>query len=221
MAKAAEETVRRGRGRPPRLSREQIVRSAAELAVREPQVALTVKRVAEAVGSAPMALYRYFPDRDDLLQAVADRVMVQAQHTEPPGETWQERVRAWMHSSRAYLLPHRQLLPYMAATQQPARVSSLVTLTRLLRPLRLTEDDLALAVTLIGSTVIGHAVYETHRGSVSARTLDDLSEALALHPQEDRDVVAPLLPRLSGAQNRLYDVVVDRTIAAIEALAAG
>ncbi|WNE94734.1 helix-turn-helix domain containing protein [Streptomyces luomodiensis] len=220
MAEAAEETVRRGRGRPPRLSREQIVRSAAELAVREPEVALTVKRVAEAVGSAPMALYRYFPDRDDLLQAVADRVMADAQHKDLPGGTWQERLRAWMHDSRDYLLPYRQLLPYMAATQQPARVSSLVTLTRLLRPLRLAEDDLALAVTLIGSTVIGHAVYETHRGPVSAHKLDALSEALARYPQEEREAVAPLLPRLPGAQNRLYDVVVDRTIAAIEALAA-
>ncbi|MCQ8188421.1 TetR/AcrR family transcriptional regulator [Streptomyces rugosispiralis] len=220
MAGTAEGTVRRGRGRPPRLSREQIVSSAAELAVREPETALTVKRVAEAVGSAPMALYRYFPDRDDLLQAVADRVLTEAQHKDPPGETWQERLRAWMHNSRDYLLPYRQLLPYMAATQQPARISSLVALTRMLRPLKLTEDDLALAVALIGSTVIGHAVYETHRGPVSARKLDALSEALAHYPQGEREAVGPLLARLPRAHSRLYDVVVDRTVAAVEALAA-
>ncbi|MBI0380783.1 TetR/AcrR family transcriptional regulator C-terminal domain-containing protein, partial [Streptomyces albiflaviniger] len=162
----------------------------------------------------------YFPDRDDLLQAVADRVLAEAQHKDPPGETWQERLRAWMHNSRDYLLPYRQLLPYMAATQQPARISSLVTMTRMLRPLKLTEDDLALAVALIGSTVIGHAVYETHRGPVSARKLDALSEALALHPPDEREAVAPLLARLPQAYSRLYDVVVDRTVAAVEALAA-
>ncbi|WP_030829151.1 hypothetical protein [Streptomyces hygroscopicus] len=47
------------------------------------------------------------------------------------------------------------------------------------------------------------------------------AEAAGGHGRLGGRMVAPLLPRLSGAQNRLYDVVVDRTIAAIEALAAG
>src|SRR5260221_8286544 len=68
MEHADDETPHRGRGRPSRLSREQIIVAAAELVAREPGTSLTIKRVAEAVGAAPMALYRYFPDRDDLLQ---------------------------------------------------------------------------------------------------------------------------------------------------------
>ncbi|MGW7658626.1 TetR/AcrR family transcriptional regulator, partial [Streptomyces tendae] len=63
-------------------------------------------------------------------------------------------------------------------------------------------------------------VYETHRGPVSARKLDALSEALALYPPDEREAVAPLLARLPRAHSRLYDVVVDRTVAAVEALAA-
>jgi TetR/AcrR family transcriptional regulator, tetracycline repressor protein len=220
MAQQADGTARRGRGRPPRLSRDQIVRAAAELAAREPGVVLTIKRVAEAVDSAPMALYRYFPDRDDLLQAVADRIIADAEHTEPPGDTWQDQLRAWMHTSRERLRPYRQLLSYMAATEQPAWVPALVTLTRVLRPLRLGEDELALAVTLICSTVIGHAVYETHRRPAEQK-MAGLQEALALRPREEQEAVAPLLPRLPDAQRRLYDAVVDRTVAAVEALAAG
>ncbi|MDT0545042.1 MULTISPECIES: TetR/AcrR family transcriptional regulator C-terminal domain-containing protein [Streptomyces] len=195
------------------------MRAAAELAAREPGVVLTIKRVAEAVDSAPMALYRYFPDRDDLLQAVADRIIADAEHTDPPGDTWQDQLRAWMHTSRDRLLPYRQLLSYMAATQQPAWVPALVTLTGVLRPLRLSEEDLALAVTLVCSTVLGHAVYESHRRPAEQK-LTALREAAAQRPREEREAVEPLLSHLPEAQRRLYDTVVDRTVATVEALAA-
>ncbi|MFC7564502.1 TetR/AcrR family transcriptional regulator [Actinomadura namibiensis] len=57
------------------MSRDEIIDAAVALVYEDPRRPLTIKRVAAAVESAPMALYRYFPDRDDLLQAVADRVV--------------------------------------------------------------------------------------------------------------------------------------------------
>lgn len=210
----------RGRGRPPRLSCDQIVGAAVALLEREPDVTLTIKRVAEAAGSAPMALYRYFPDRDALLQAMADRVMTDLQPSRPAGDTWQEQVGAWMRTARERLRPYSQLLPYMAATRQPVGLPALARLATILRPLGLDEDDLALAVILIGSTTLSHALYETRRRPAE-ETVAGLTEALALRPQTEREAVGPLLPGFPSAYARLYDTVIEHAIAAIESLAAG
>jgi len=220
MTRRTDETAPRGRGRPPRLSRDQIIEAAVELLEREPDVALTIKRVAEAAGSAPMALYRYFPDREALLQAMADQVMAGLQPTRPEGDTWQEQVRSWMRRGRTRLRPYSQLLPYMAATRQPVGLPALARLAAILRPLDLDEDDLALAVMLIGSTTLSHAMYETRRRPVE-ETLAALREGLALRPEEEREAVGPLLPGLPSAYERLHDCVLDRTVAAIENLASG
>lgn len=219
MARTTNGTARRGRGRPPRLSRDQIVGAAIDLLEREPDTTLTLKRVAEAAGSTPMALYRYFPDRDELLQAMADRVMADIQPTTPTGDTWQEQVRSWMRNGRDRLRPYAQLLPSMAATRQPVGLPALARLARILRPLDLGEDDLALAVILISSTTLSHALYETRRRPPE-QTVPALREALTLRPQEEREAVGPLLPRIPSAYARLHDSVLDRTIATIEALAA-
>jgi TetR/AcrR family tetracycline transcriptional repressor len=218
MAQRASETAHRGRGRPPRLSRDQIIEAAVELLKREPGATLTIKRVAEAVGSAPMALYRYFPDRDALLQAMADQVMAGIQPSTPAGDTWQEQVRVWMRNGRDRLRPYSQLLAYMAATQQPVGLPALAMLAAILRPLDLNEDDLALAVILISSTTLSHAMYETRRHPAE-QTLAVLQEALTLRPEKERKAIAPLLPRLPSAYARLHDLVLDQTITAIETLA--
>jgi AcrR family transcriptional regulator len=51
---------------------EKIVASAGKLLGREGATAVTMRRVAKAVGITPMALYRHFADRDGLLNALAD-----------------------------------------------------------------------------------------------------------------------------------------------------
>ncbi|NUU20253.1 MAG: TetR/AcrR family transcriptional regulator [Streptomycetaceae bacterium] len=216
MAQTARVDVR-GRGRPARLSREQIIAAAVGLARSDPGEPLTIKRVAEAARAAPMALYRYFPDRDDLLHAVADRIMADMPFEAPQGASWQEELRAWMEHGRATLVPYPQLVPYMAGTHKPAWLPSFAVLRRMLAPLRLGDDDLALAVTLVGSTVVGHAMLEARRRPV-ADTQASLRAALAELAEADRAEIGPLLDRLPGAYDRLYDTVISRTIAAVEDL---
>ena len=212
-------TAPRGRGRPSRLSREQIIAAAFDLIEQDPKTPLTVKRVADAVAAAPMALYRYFPDRDDLLQAVAEHVLASTQPRSPTGDTWQEQVRSWMSSSQERLRRYAQLLPFMISTRQPVGLRAVTTLADILRPLDLSDADRALAVALIGSTNFGYAVYDTNRAPVE-QTAAAMREAVAERPAEEREVVEPLLPWLPDADARLYGVVLDQVIATIEGLAA-
>jgi AcrR family transcriptional regulator len=51
---------------------ERIAAAARRLLDREGAEAVTMRRVAKAVGITPMALYRHFADRDGLLNALAD-----------------------------------------------------------------------------------------------------------------------------------------------------
>jgi AcrR family transcriptional regulator len=50
-----------------------IATAARRLLEREGTEAVTMRRVAEAVGITPMAIYRHYPDRAALLNALADR----------------------------------------------------------------------------------------------------------------------------------------------------
>ncbi|HEX4038513.1 MAG TPA: TetR/AcrR family transcriptional regulator [Acidobacteriaceae bacterium] len=51
---------------------EKIAGAASRVLDREGPEAVTMRRVAQAVGITPMALYRHFADRDGLLNALAD-----------------------------------------------------------------------------------------------------------------------------------------------------
>ncbi|OKI02522.1 TetR family transcriptional regulator [Streptomyces sp. CB02923] len=63
------------RGRPPRLSRDRVVEAALDIVTREGSRALTMRRVAEALGSAPMSIYRHVRDKDELLVLLLDRIV--------------------------------------------------------------------------------------------------------------------------------------------------
>jgi TetR/AcrR family tetracycline transcriptional repressor len=214
---ADREGAPRGRGRPARLSAERIVEAAVELLRGEPAVSLTVKRVADAVGAAPMALYRYFPDRETLLQAAADHVLNTTEEIRVPPGPWQDRLRAWMRAGQERVEPYPQLLPYMVATEQPAWLPALARLTEILSPLDLEPEDQALAVTLVGSAVIGYAAYESHR-LPAERALHRLERALATRPAAEGDAVRPLLSCLPAAYRRLHDQIIEQTVTTIAGL---
>jgi len=216
MTQVATGSGRRGRGRPPRLSQERIVEGAVGVLLAEPAVSLTIKRVADVVGAAPMALYRYFPDRDALLQATADHVLEAMRRDPIPEGPWPDRLRAWMRAGQANLRPYPQLMPYMTTTRHPAWIPGLTRLREILTPAGLSAEDLALAVTLISSTMIGHAVYEGYRRPDEEMTalLDDIPA-----PDPTADALRPLLADLPAAHARLFDTIVDQTVTTVERLA--
>ncbi|POM22617.1 DNA-binding transcriptional repressor FabR [Actinomadura rubteroloni] len=57
-----------------RLTREDIIDAALDIVTREGSTALSMRRVATAVGSAPMSIYRHVRGKDELLTLLMDRV---------------------------------------------------------------------------------------------------------------------------------------------------
>ncbi|MGY1833109.1 TetR/AcrR family transcriptional regulator [Geodermatophilus sp. SYSU D01180] len=71
---------------------------------------LSMRKLAQRVGVAPMSLYTYFPDRDAVLEAVAQLLLAQVEVPDPDLD-WRDTVRSIMRSVRAVGLRHRNAAP--------------------------------------------------------------------------------------------------------------
>jgi TetR/AcrR family tetracycline transcriptional repressor len=70
-------------GRPRRLTSSRVVAEARRIGAREGVEALTMRRLADALGVLPNALYTYFPDKAALLDAVLDDLIGDADRPDP------------------------------------------------------------------------------------------------------------------------------------------
>jgi AcrR family transcriptional regulator len=86
------------------LTRELIL-DAAEALAREGFDALTMRSVAARLGAAPMALYNHFADKDELVDALLDRVLGRFA-PQPSGGDWQEDLKAFARAHRKVLTDH-------------------------------------------------------------------------------------------------------------------
>jgi len=89
-----------------RLDPEKVVDSALALADGEGTAAVTLRRLATQHGVTPMALYRHFKDKDDLLAALGDRLLSDVVLPEPTDERWDlqlhELLTAFVTALRAH-----------------------------------------------------------------------------------------------------------------------
>ncbi|MBD0693907.1 TetR/AcrR family transcriptional regulator [Streptomyces sp. CBMA123] len=85
---------RKATGRPPRISREEVVDTARRIVDEEGVERLTMRRLATAVGSTPMALYHHVRDKEELLVLLLDDYAARTLHpVELPADP-RERVLA-------------------------------------------------------------------------------------------------------------------------------
>jgi TetR/AcrR family tetracycline transcriptional repressor len=78
-----------------------------------PESELSMRALAEALGTAPMSLYRHVRNRDDLLEGI-NRLALRSLRLEVPEEgEWRERALAWMHSLRRELHARPAVAPLL------------------------------------------------------------------------------------------------------------
>lgn len=77
---------------PPQLSRERILDGALRLIGRDGLSALSMRRLAQELDVWPMAVYHYFRDKGELLDAVAASTAGSVP-LPSPGDSWRERLR--------------------------------------------------------------------------------------------------------------------------------
>jgi len=104
------------RGPKPRLSVEELVRAAVDLADREGLAAVSMRRLAEAVGVSPMSLYTYVPSKAELIDLMLDRTWAEMKPP-PPDAGWRAKLEFLACERWALGLRHPWML--QVATHRP------------------------------------------------------------------------------------------------------
>ena len=95
-------------GRPAERSRAEITAAAIEIADREGLDALSMRRVAAALGTGAASLYRYVATRDDLLDLMTDATAAEYDLTDLTAPTghWRQDLLAIAHQARRIMHRH-------------------------------------------------------------------------------------------------------------------
>lgn len=104
-------------GRPPAakqpvrapLTRERIGDAALAIVDAEGLDGLSMRRVAERLGTGPASLYAHVSGKEDLLQLLIDRVAAELPLPEPDPDRWQEQIKQMVRDIHHGLLAHRDL----------------------------------------------------------------------------------------------------------------
>ncbi|WP_227980304.1 TetR/AcrR family transcriptional regulator [Nocardia spumae] len=186
-------------GRPTtNLSRVDILRAALTIADGEGARALTMRRVAQAVGaSTPMSLYRYVGSKDGLVDLMIDAVYGEIPLPEPPagaapeskdtGEqpNWRDALERLALDTWVVIQRHLWFgeLVHTRPPLGPNALRYFDVRFRMLEPLGLSADDLSLLTGAVDGHLFGAALQAAEeqrmRSRVGIRTDSELTAAAA------------------------------------------
>lgn len=193
-----------GRGRKPAFSREAITAAAVALADAEGLEAVTMRRVASAVGAGVMSLYSYAPDKETLLELMVDHVSGELPTTDPLTGDWRTDLKAIGHLQRALMLRH-PWLPAALSARRTLGPNTLAFLERALAALRPTRLDGATKLEVFAQLtgfVAAHVAHEIAQAAVARSPEKAEAEARYLaavaadgqHPELAEALAAPVRP---------------------------
>jgi AcrR family transcriptional regulator len=165
---------RRRRGRPGRgLTLERIVATTLELVDEQGIGAASMRAVSSRLGVRSMSLYRYVQDRDELFDAVVERIvneLADDPEVQPhPVNGWRPYLTGMAHGVRRYALAHPHAFP-LVATRPPAApwvnppLRSLRWVETMLRGLAeegFTDEQVLFAYRTFNGFLLGYLLLET------------------------------------------------------------
>ena len=118
-----------------RLTRRRIVETGRHLLTERGRDGVSMRALADALGTSPMSLYRHVHGKDDLLRAIVALVLERMDLAPPAGGPWIDRVAAWMHALRDQLRrsPAAVSILIEHGHYAPALLRATDTLLRILR----------------------------------------------------------------------------------------
>ena len=142
-----------------RLSRERVLRAAIAHADAGGLEALSMRKLADELDVAPMALYRHVANKEDLLDGMVDVVFAEV-YLPPSGPDWRTAMRQRAISLRDVLGRHRWAIGLMESRTHPGP-ANLRHHDAVLGSLRAGGFDIALAAhaySLLDSYIYGFAL---------------------------------------------------------------
>ena len=211
----------RRRGRPPRVSRDQILAAALRIVDANGLEQLTMRRLGAELAVDPMTIYRHVPDKTALFDGLVELLLARVTL---PGRTgqWADDFRAAAHAARATLLAHPNLIPLLGARPQVTRPAFTLweSLTSILLDAGLSEEQAADGADCLGRLLIGHALAEAGQPPGG-----DVGGGEEEHRQAQAALPAARYPALSRVQQanivhdpgRIFELALDGLILALQA----
>jgi AcrR family transcriptional regulator len=191
---------RAGRGPRPAVSREDVVRAAIEVADGAGLAALTMQAVAERLGFTTMALYRYFPNKEALIDACVDAAMGMPPVRSGPREGWRQEVKRWAYAKRAMLCSRPWLaeLPFVAAPHGPNWLSWHEAFLWTIVETGLSPEDMMDMLSVVHGYVSGSSDTAISLARATARGISFAEWAQAVGADLCRAIGDPRYPVLSA-----------------------
>lgn len=207
-------------GRPSRRARNSLtveeILDSAEAVAAAGFDALTIRAVATALQSSPMALYRYFATKEELVDSLLNRVLGRF---EEPAQTasWVDDLRAFARNHRDLLSQHPWAIAPLMASPNPGPNALPIgeAALRILDRAGITGDDAVSTFSGIVALNYGWSSFVVARGGGANPDEPSLpSEAAAAFPLTAK--VAGALSRYGSTEH--YDLVLDQLSAGISGM---
>jgi len=161
------------------LNVERVVEAAIALADEEGLAAVSMSRVAGALGFTPMSLYRHVASKDELLA-----LMVDIGAGEPPAipeGRWRERLEAWAWNLRAMMSRHPWVIDVPLSRIQigPGRLAWTEQAFAALGDTPLAEEDKGATVLLLNGLVLSELRFSRELATLDAPPEGSFDEMLA------------------------------------------
>jgi TetR/AcrR family tetracycline transcriptional repressor len=175
-------------GRPRRLTSTQVVAEARRIGAREGVEALTMRRLADALGVLPNALYTYLPDKASILDAVLDDLIGDVERPDPNASPRRGLV-SLMASYRSLLLTQPGLIALTVSRPQigPKAIRLREDGLTLLKRAGLSDADAVRAYLALFAYTAGFVAFEAGRPA-GERDAEQRADARRVHDSLAADV---------------------------------
>jgi AcrR family transcriptional regulator len=192
----------RPRGRPARLSQQVVITKTLELLADRRPEEITLALLAEELNTATVSLYKYFPNRDALLDSVAEYFYSLFDFPQAGSkQRWQDTALAWLWAVHAHIQRYPLVSRMYGVEGQlsTAIMKMSAPALHLLARAGLEGSALAFASTWFVNQALGLILNESSAGDfrqpISLRHIVDL-------PQQDQDIYLALKPHMSAVDSK-------------------
>jgi AcrR family transcriptional regulator len=188
------------RGPKPGLTPDDVVQAAIEIADEEGLAALTMHAVAARIGFTTMAIYRYFPNKEALFDAIVDAGMGRPLPASEPRGDWRAEVARWAHAKRSMLCARPWLaeLPFVAAPHGPNWLGWLEALAAPFAATRLSAADVGQMISIIDGYTRGASDTSISLARARARGISEQEWAAAVGADLGRAIDDPRFPSFAA-----------------------
>ncbi|GAA1058292.1 TetR family transcriptional regulator [Agromyces luteolus] len=192
------------RGRPARISVDDLVAAGIAIADADGLAAVTMRAVAARLGTGPMSLYAHVPDKTALLALMSDRVLAAMRHADYDRiDDWRERLERLADDNRAVLLEHAWLAAGGPDPMPvgPGAITKYERELRALDRLGLPPVDTDACLTLIVDFARSSAVSAVAASAPDADWWQEAGPALAEHVVPERFPLATSIGAAAGEEH--------------------